>query len=880
MRDDLRQAITQRLIADYGFKDRNNGWLQQGKCPQCGHKELFAHAAEPWLVRCGRDNKCGATFHAKALYPDLFADWSKRYKPSRDNPHATADGYLREGRGFELRRLKGTYTQESYVDHDSKQSTATVRFAVGTGWWERLIDHPERFGSMKARFAPGKSWAGQWWQLPDSEPMPETLWLAEGIFDAIALELNGIPARALLSCNNYPKTGLEVLAERCRQQGKKRPLLVWALDHDDAGQRYTHQWVRKARKDGWTCKAAQIPPPPRGKLDWNDLHQRGKLTKPDIEQYLHQGALLLARSAAEKAALLFNRKKRWQFHFEYEQRLYWFKLDVPKDMRNPEAGAAMVEDMELTADQVRRINAVREIANCVPRVLYYQANKLTDEAWYYYKVESPHLQRPANATFTAAQRVVSAEFKKRLMHAVEGATWTGTQSHLDTILRENDKIMRVETIDYIGYSRDYGCYVWGDLAMHGGKLATRNEDDYFELGKLNIKSLSQSVGLNINPDLKEYRKDWVELLWRCFGAKGLVALTFWFGSVFAEQIRHRYESYPFLEIVGEAGSGKSTLVEFLWKLLGRSDYEGFDPNKATHAARARNFAQISNLPVVLIESDREADTSKAKSFDWNELKTAYNGRSVRSRGMKNSGNETYEPPFRAAVVIAQNYPVEADEAILQRIVHLGFDKKHHSRESKPLAEQLARMPMAEVSGFILAAAAAESQVMETLAARLGEYEHRLLAREDVSSMRLAKNHAQLMALADALVPVAGLSQVQHQAVHALLEQMTAERQRATNLDHPMVEAFWEQFEYLDGKMLKNGEMMELDHTPEDDHQFSVNLVEYEAACTRAGIHPPCEIAQLKKLLKTSRRRKFLTMKPIHSARSHRTVRCWLFRAGA
>jgi len=105
------------------------------------------------------------------------------------------------------------------------------------------------------------------------------------------------------------------------------------------------------------------------------------------------------------------------------------------------------------------------------------------------------------------------------------------------------------------------------------------------------------------------------LLWQCFGAKGMAALTFWFGSLFAEQIREMDESYPFLEIVGEAGSGKSTLIEFLWKLLGRSDYEGFDPSKSTHAARTRNLAQVSNLPVVLIESDRENQgTHKQKGF--------------------------------------------------------------------------------------------------------------------------------------------------------------------------------------------------------------------------------------------------------------------------
>jgi len=876
MRDELRANLTQRLVADYGFKERPQ-WLQQGRCPACGHKELYAPAEAPWLIKCGRINNCGAEFHVKELYPDLFDHWSRRYPVTPASPHAAADAYLREARGFDLTRLKGTYTQESYADHAQRISTATVRFALGNGtWWERLIDRPERFGKMKARFTPGMAIRGQWWQVPDSPPAPKQLWLVEGIFDAIALELNDIPARAVLSCNQYPKAALDALAAHCQAARVPRPVLVWALDHDPAGQRYTRKWVKQARADGWKCQAAQIPPPPRGKLDWNDLHQRGKLGKKDIKEYLHQGALLLARSQYDKAALLFNHKRRWQFHFEYDRRLYWFKLEKPSSAHGNEIDLNKVDMDDLDADTVLTMGYVREIANCVPSILYYQANQATDEAWYYFKIDSPHFPQPLKATFTARQRTVAAEFKTRLMHVVPGALWTGTQKQLDHMMREAEQVMRVDTIDHIGYSQEYGCYVFEDFAMREGVLAKRNQDDYFEFGRLAIKSLSQSVALSLNQDMEAYRKDWLDLIWQCFGAKGLVALTFWFGSLFAEQIRAYDKSWPFLEIVGEAGSGKSTLVEFLWKLVGRANYEGFDPTKSTAAARARNFAQVANLPVVLIESEREVVLAKQKSFDWEELKTAYNGRSVRSRGMKNNGNETYEPPFRASIVIAQNAPVEGSDAIVQRIVHLGFDKSSHSAATKPLAEQLERMPLEAVSGFLIKAIAAEKAVMEAVHTRREGYEKRIMDRGDVPSVRIAKNHAQLMALADALVPVAGLSQAQLAAVHHLLEEMAAERQKEINLDHPHVEVFWEQFEYLDGRALNNGELVELDHSPHAG-TIALSLVEYEAACTKEGIRPPCEMGELKRLLKTSRRRPFVGMKAVRSSFANRVLHCWLFQ---
>lgn len=57
------------------------------------------------------------------------------------------------------------------------------------------------------------------------------------------------------------------------------------------------------------------------------------------------------------------------------------------------------------------------------------------------------------------------------------------------------------------------------------------------------------------------------------------------------------------------------------------------------------------MPIVLIEGDRNLEGAKQRGFDWDELKTAYNGRSVRSRGMKNNGDEMYEPPFRGAILL-------------------------------------------------------------------------------------------------------------------------------------------------------------------------------------------------------------------------------------
>ncbi|MGB6113522.1 MAG: toprim domain-containing protein [Comamonas sp.] len=893
MDSSLHHDITQRL-AEFRFKEPKAGadgtrWLRGGKCPSCGKKELYINAEHPWVLRCGRLNNCGYEGHVKELYQDLFENWSERYKttPENKNPNAAADAYMQFGRGFELARVQGSYVQESYFDRELNIGSATVRFPVGTGYWERLIDQPHRFGKKKAHFKFGMQYHGSWWKLPSLVLQTvKELWLVEGIFDAIALAHHDIAAVALLSCNNYPE---QALADLATARGDKKCRLVWALDGDAAGRAYTKKWIEQARAAGWNCQAAQIPQQGKGKgkLDWNDMHQRGRLERDDIKEYRYHGDLLTAKTPTDKALLMYKHDDgKTEFDFEFNRRLYWFKLDLEAYNKERTQQDAAGDDASKSDDEKRDAalyasNTIRQIANCLPTPLYFQENKITDESWYYFRVEFPHDGAAIKNTFSSSQITSAAEFKKRLLGIAAGAMYSGTTMMLDRMMeRQLFNIKRVETVDFIGYSIDHGVYVLGDVAVKDGSLHDVNSEDFFEIGKLSVKSLNRSVTLSINRDPSEYRTDWVQLLWEAFGAKGLAALTFWFGSLFAEQIRAVQSSYPFLEVVGEAGAGKSTLIEFLWKLFGRNGYEGFDPSKSSLAARARNFSQVSCLPVVLIESDRErmeGEKSHVKSFDWDELKTAYNGRSTRARGMATGGNETYEPPFRGAIVISQNNPVNASEAILSRIVHLYFDRSTQTPESGEAADALKFMPGEEVSGFILAATKREKKIMELVAERTPLYQKELRARPEIKMPRLVETHAQMLALADALALVIKLTSAQQKALRQQIIDMAGERQQVINDDHPLVQDFWEAFEFLDGP-----DLPQLNHS-RDPELIAVNLNHFVQVASDRRQQVPL-LRDLKKVLKTSRRRKFLEVKTVNSqiygrdsSRTSTTIKCWVFQ---
>lgn len=874
----LQIEIHNRLLRDFGFKVRG-GYLQEGKCPECGQKELFTRANEPNTLKCGRANNCGAWVSVRQLYADLFEAYSDRHPQTTEHPNAAADAYLRDSRGFDLSRLRGLYTQEWHRDPGLKITTATVRFPLpGGSWWERFIDRAERFGKQKAKFAYDKDRAGEWWQLPASADFPSELWLTEGIFDAIALEHHGVAARALMSCNNYPEHGLTRLRAACEAADKPLPVLVWALDGDKAGRDYTPKWHARAVADGWKSKAAQIPQTGSKKIDWNDLHLRNTLGPVDLETFLYHGALLIATTPSEKARLMYKRNSRATFYFEHGRRLYWASFDVKA---YDEARKKLEDDADLSDDELRDaalIDAlcVSEICNCYPQPLYYQANRLTGESWYYYRITfppGPYFGTEIKGTFKANQLTSATEFRNRLLDLAPGALWEGTTGHVIRMAKGLYGLKTVETIPFIGYAREHGCYVFGDVAVKDGTVYKCNDEDYFDMGKLSIKSLSLSTTLTINTRRESYRNDWLNMIWACYGVKGMATLAFWFGSLFAEQIRAKHQSYPFLEMSGEPGTGKSTLIDFLWKLAGRVGHEGTDPAKSSQVGRTRTYAQVGNLPVVLIEADRgKEDDVKQKKFDWEEIKPMFNGHIGRAIGVKNTGTDTFDPPFRGAIVIEQNAPVSASRAVMERIVHMTFDKSLHSRENKAIAEQLAAIDVSEVSAFILMATQREAEVLRIVNDAARDYANQLLSMGDMKNVRLAHNHAQMMALVDALKLVTPLTDEQHRATHAALIEMALARQIALDIDHAHVQTFWELYDFLGG----DHDGTTLNHS-RDPNLIAISLVEFEARVMRAGSRMPCDLSELKSILRTSRARKFVDHKTINSRINNGAKKCWVFQ---
>ncbi|MFM2041536.1 MAG: hypothetical protein RLY86_112 [Pseudomonadota bacterium] len=889
MREDLRLDLIGRLKRDYGLKARG-AHLRGGKCPACGERELFIATSQPNVLKCGRENKCGWSASTKELYPDAFEKLNERYPATTDNPNATADAYLLFVRHLDIRACRGWYRQGSFSHRYGNRRTATVVFDIMDPrapdknlWMERLVEpvtvSPPGDDSevRKANFV--GDYKGLWWAPPGFAPADgQEIWLVEGCIDAISLHQHGVPAVATLSCYNYPDVSLDAL----RQKGI-RPRLVWALDNDVAGCSRILQHVATAREAGYTCSAALIPQVGTKKLDWNDAHASGGLSKDDLELYRHEGSLLLAPTARAKALLIWERKRNPSFALEYGARTFWFELPAASFMLaqkavREEPAFANEDDATISSEAAERAAEVREIANVVVSFLYFQKSELVGESWYYSKIDFPNKRKPIKDTFTGTHIAAAAEFKKRLLSIAPGALFTGSTHQLNWIVKNNiDGIRQVQTIDFVGYASEYKTWVFNSHAVSAGRVYELNSEDFFEVQGLSIKSLSMTSSLQLRiGNRTQYSDKWLELVYRSFGAKGIVTAAFYLGTLFAEQIRQQQQSFPFLELSGQAGSGKTTLIEALWKLVGRTNYEGFDPNKSTSAARSRIMSQVGNLPVVFIESDRGGDGSdgvKQRQFDWDEIKTAYNGRPSRATGVANGGNDTKEPPFRGSVIISQNSEVKASEAIMTRIVHLHFDTSEHTEEGRVAADALATMPVETMSWFVLMATTQEAMVLKMMADRIPVHERELAGNPMLKTVRIRKNHAQLMALVEALAQLTAMPAAWLAEAMNLLRAGALKRQGAIAEDDPTVDRFWDIVEYLG--------VENCNHISQPGY-VAVNLNHVCDLASKSGQSLP-PVIELKRTLKSSRSRQFLdykTVRSIHPGFAGRNISCYVFRQKA
>lgn len=905
MHINLNPQIINRLENDFNMVIRGEH-LRGGECPECGKKTLWTWHSKPGRVQCDRTNNCNFSATSKDLFPDLFEKISEKYKPTEQNPNATADAYLVLLRGIDPAQINGWYEQNKYWHPLGNKGTATVRFYLSEDkqtYWERLIDGviiTDEDGSTELRNKNFKGkFKGLWWQPPTLNiEENDSIYFCEGILDAISLNLNGLKAVAIMSSGTFPHDAIKPYLN-------KKINWVLALDNDKTGRRFTKKHAQKLRDMGENV-SAMLSSTSDEKADWNDLHKAKKLTQQHINQYRYLGGLELATSTRDKAQMIWRHSSNQnKFIMDYANRTYSVSVDKAeheKAVTMFAAGIAGVDPVRISSQDLKDLieklstddktelhqhafaqaSKVKEIATFAIDYLYYQQPDNGEDGQYFFRYTLANHGEERQIAFTHKTISAGSDFKKSSMR-IPGALFTGSTPDLDWLYKDwtRHNTKEVRTLDFIGYDKATKTYVFNHYAIEAGRVHKLNDQSFFQLKKQGVKTL-----VSIKQTLSDkHNTQWMADFKTAFGTKGLVALAWWFGCLFVEQVRQQHRSYPFFELVGEAASGKSSLVDFMWKLYGKEG-ESFNPNSSTLAGRTRKMAEVANLPVVFNETDNEEQdgrNSHGKKFNWDEIKDLFDGEFGRVTGIKSQDNSTKKPEFKAGLMIVQNIPVAASEAIQTRICHMNFDTSHHSQQGYEAAVRLNSLPVNELNGFVINTVKKADRVLKHFNQQLPKHRKTLQADKKIKLQRIVENHAKIMSFMDCLNGlVEQITDQDVEAVHNMLQTMAGTRQQSLNEDTQIVQQFWAQFNYLDSKPQPSHNGLQdliienqLNHAHKPAQVIAINLEHYHGMCAMHNL-PRQDPTELRKQLPTSKQHPFIEAKTVNSAIENRSIRCWTF----
>nr|VFK20190.1 MAG: Toprim-like [Candidatus Kentron sp. LFY] len=787
MIDPIITDIRKSLNTEYGFQKK--GDFLRGKCPACDKKEAWTRADRPFVVFCNRGNKCGERFTARELFPNIFDNFSKRYPTTKDDPDATARAYLLHNRGFDLASIRGRWRQGTIRIDDRYRET--VRFLLWEGhYWERIIDNDaiRRLG-YKAHFSAGSSYAGRHWQVDEQLTLAagERCFIVEGIFHAIALTQAGKKAVASFSSNNFPRKFVET------HRGKG---IIWCLafDNDPVGRK---RILTNKKKLDDLKEQVEVHLAPKG-LDWDECLQREEMGKKSFwSDCLHRGRLLTAKDAVEMAWILYLRYRKSVQLVEFGNELHTIKFEDNSGKLAEYMANLGDEPTEAGLDIFRSNSTIRRISNCVHEFLHIEHDPIMDEQIYAFRIRYGNGNPDQIIRISGHCLENPASWNKALLTHAKFGTFDGALGDLKALKsRWIRRVFTISSLPFLGYDKSTGTYVFQEFAIRQGKEIPFNENGYFELNKrVGIKTKLKTIHVHKGDPFDPF---WWSDFRAVFGRMGLVALGNLVGTLFVQQIRARYESWPFLEITGAPGSGKSTLIEVLWKLIGRDGFEGIDPVKATFSNRRRTFSQGSNWPVVLIEADRhdERNISKQRAFSFDELKPLYNGRGVGGTGLPQRGAETEEPTFQGTLIISQNLMVEGSEALMERIVHIDTTKGHKRPENRPRAMRLRTMPVKQLSGFLPHVLFREEKILSLFDAVYARIYDDYQRRGQITNDRIIHNHAQIAASVQCLEAVLPMEQGWIDDAVEYLHGRALDRQDRLGGDPPLVTLFWENVDYL------------------------------------------------------------------------------------
>lgn len=170
-------------------------------------------------------------------------------------------------------------------------------------------------------------------------------------------------------------------------------------------------------------------------------------------------------------------------------------------------------------------------------------------------------------------------------------------------------------------------------------------------------------------------KDYSQRLIDVYGNNAMIALCFYFATLFRDYIVKINNFFPILNLFGPKGAGKTELAVSMLHFFGKGG-KGPNMNNTTKAALADCVAQVSNACVHIDEYKNSVDYEKIEF-----LKGLWDG-TGRTRMNMDKDKKKETTAVDCGVILSGQEMPTADIALFSRLIYLSFYKTEYSEEEK------------------------------------------------------------------------------------------------------------------------------------------------------------------------------------------------------
>lgn len=252
-------------------------------------------------------------------------------------------------------------------------------------------------------------------------------------------------------------------------------------------------------------------------------------------------------------------------------------------------------------------------------------------------------------------------------------------------------------IQQLGWQKQGEFFAWGNGAFDGEEFIPANDyglikvgDNLYYLPAASKEAREDTTTYNLHRKfvfvqqstvtLYEYARQCIDV----FGENAMIALCFYFTTLFSDIVRATIENMPILDMFGPPATGKTQMARAIVAPF-QVNAESINLRNATQASLGEAIAEVSNAVVHIDEFKEDIDPKKVEFLKgiWDN-----SGRSKMSMDGKKKRTMT---AISCGLVLTGQEMTTSDNALMSRIVMLTFYQSKHSEEEKQRYDQFKTM---------------------------------------------------------------------------------------------------------------------------------------------------------------------------------------------